>query len=97
MLQATAKLASKFGQARCSLARAQAEEHDAAYNHLLVNSAAYKKAFRHLSLRWHPDKFQAKYGCHLPAKDQAAIMQHVCAIYQCVSSQWQSHVEAGRL
>ena len=99
MLQATARLATKSGCAQCGLDRAHAHQHmplgDATYGQF--SNAAYKQAFIHLSLRWHPDKFQANYGSRLPGKDQAAIMQHVCAIFQCVSSQYQSHVEAGRL
>ena len=65
--------------------------------HSRLDSAACKQAFRILSLRWHPDKFQAKYGSLLIGKDKEAVMQHVCHVFQRVSSQWQSYVEAGVL
>jgi len=57
-----------------------------------ISDAAYRKAFRILSLRWHPDKFQSRCGSLLGKENEAAIMQRVCIIFQHVSSQWQSHV-----
>lgn len=57
-----------------------------------ISDAAYRKAFRMLSLRWHPDKFQSRCGSLLHKDDEAAVMQRVCMIFQHVSSQWQSHM-----
>ena len=57
-----------------------------------ISDAAYRKAFRMLSLRWHPDKFQSRCGSLLHEDNEAAVMQRVCIIFQHVSSQWQSHM-----
>ena len=58
---------------------------------------AYKAAFRRLSLRWHPDKFQAKCGSQIPREQQAALIERVSVIFQCVSTQWQQHVSNGHV
>lgn len=96
MLQATARLAMESGSTPGGINRVEARMRTSMVHSELEN-AAHKLAFRSLSLRWHPDKFQAKYGSLLIGKDQEALMQHVCTVFQCLSSQWQSYVEAGRL
>ena len=93
VLQSTARLAMDAGSTQGSM---QTHTHPDAV-HRQLSEAAHKQAYRTLSLRWHPDKFQAKYGHLLLEEDQEAIMQHVCSIFQCVSSQWQSHLKAGLL
>lgn len=91
ILQATARLAMQRGQA-CGMSERNHHVHQCT-DAQRVSEAAYRSAFRHLSLRWHPDKFQSKYGFHVPEREQAAVLERVCAIFQCVSSQWQQHVE----
>ena len=87
ILEATARLALQRDQDICSR-----------YVHcgaLLkeVSKAAYKKAFRHLSLRWHPDKFGARYGHALPEGARAAVLERVGRVFGCVSIQWQQHLK----
>ncbi len=94
MLQATARLAMESGSTQSGFDRAQAYmPTNGVYKEL--SGAAYRQAFKTLSLRWHPDKFQAKFGNLLPEEDEEAIMQRVCSVFQCVSSQWQSYLKAG--
>ena len=38
---------------------------------------AQKKRLRAEQLRWHPDKFSAKFGSRLQVVDKEGIMQHV--------------------
>ena len=86
ILEATARLALQQDQDAC-----KRHVHCGALL-MEVSEAAYKKAFRHLSLRWHPDKFWARYGRDMPEVSQAAIMARVGTVFNCVSSQWQQHV-----
>ena len=96
MLQATAKLAMESDKSQVGHDRMQTLMRPDA-GHSQLNDAAHKQAYRTLSLRWHPDKFQAKYGTLIPEDDIGATMQRVCSIFQCVSNQWQSYMEAGTL
>ena len=96
LLQATVKLSLEASHMQGDLHRVQNGSYCDAV-HGRTDDAAHKQAFRSLSLRWHPDKFQGRYGSRLMRKDQAVIMQRVCTVFQCVSNQWQSHVGAERL
>ena len=74
------------------------EMHEQSYQAICMNKdvvAAYKAAFRRLSLRWHPDKFQSKCGSQISREQQAALVERVSVIFQCVSTQWQQHVSHG--
>src|SRR4051812_16918438 len=44
-----------------------------------------KKALRELFLRWHPDKFQQRYGHLFHDADKESIMEHVTRITQQVA------------
>ena len=43
----------------------------------LLLKKIYKKAFRRANLRWHPDKFTARYGKYLDENDRDAILARV--------------------
>ena len=47
-----------------------------------VTSDSWRAAFLIASRRWHPDKFEARFGCHLAASERAAIMGAVQALMQ---------------
>jgi len=49
----------------------------------------YKKAFRRANLRWHPDKFTAKYGKYLDENDRVAILARVEEISMTVNSSYE--------
>ena len=49
----------------------------------------YKKAFRRANLRWHPDKFTAKYGKYLDESDRVAILARVEEISMTVNSSYE--------
>ena len=48
-------------------------------------AADRKAAFRQASLRWHPDKFQAKYGRLLHDDEREAIMDKVTETFQAIN------------
>ena len=96
LLQATVRLALEASHLQGGLDRVQDRTNGDAV-HGRCDDMLHKQAFRNLSLRWHPDKFQGRYGSRLIRKDQAVIMPRVCTIFQCVSNQWQSYVGAERL
>ena len=45
---------------------------------------AQKKRLRAEQLRWHPDKFSAKFGGRLQEADKEAIMQRVSELSACL-------------
>ena len=49
----------------------------------------HKKAFRRANLRWHPDKFTAKYGKYLDENDRDAILERVEEISMTVNSSFE--------
>jgi len=50
--------------------------------------AAYKRAFRKASLRWHPDKFAAKFGKYLDPKDADQVQERVRGVSQAINDAW---------
>lgn len=56
------------------------------------SSAAYRRAFKRASLRWHPDKFAAKFGKYLDPKHSNEICQRVQSISQIINDEWSSRV-----
>ena len=55
---------------------------------LPLGLAGGKKAMKKYVLRWHPDKFQQKYGPRLAASDRDRILDKVKAVSQAVNAQW---------
>lgn len=51
-------------------------------------STAYRRAFRKASLRWHPDKFSAKFGRHLHPDDADEITMRVQNVSQSINDEW---------
>ena len=45
-----------------------------------------KDDFKTLALRWHPDKFEAKYGSRLCEEQRSGIMQSVKEVFQVISA-----------
>jgi hypothetical protein len=47
-----------------------------------------KKVIRKLNMRWHPDKFQSRYGSGLASADRESILTHVKDISQVLNLAW---------
>ena len=47
-----------------------------------------KRAFIKASLRWHPDKFQLKFGSRLRASDRQQILARVQEVSQRINQEW---------
>ena len=54
----------------------------------LEGGGGEKKVFRKLTMRWHPDKFQSRYGSGLAAADRERILTHVKDISQVLNLAW---------
>ncbi|KAK3286082.1 hypothetical protein CYMTET_6343 [Cymbomonas tetramitiformis] len=52
------------------------------------NEQTEKKAYRKATLRWHPDKFQNKFGTLLLEKDKERILQKVKDVSQVINMSW---------
>lgn len=50
-----------------------------------------REAFKSAALRWHPDKFLARFGQCLAPSDADLIMQRVASIAQRLNHEWQAH------
>ena len=46
-----------------------------------VRPGSFKISLKKAVLRWHPDKFEAKFGARLCSEDKAEIMQRVHEIW----------------
>lgn len=46
----------------------------------LGDVAAWRRAFRRASLRWHPDKVGARLGARIAAADRERVMERVTAV-----------------
>lgn len=51
-------------------------------------ATAYRRAFRKASLRWHPDKFSAKFGRYLDPDDADEITARVQNVSQSINDEW---------
>jgi len=51
-------------------------------------SAAYKRAFKKASLRWHPDKFAAKYSAKIRPEHVQSISARVQGVSQAINDAW---------
>ncbi|KAK3262387.1 hypothetical protein CYMTET_28750 [Cymbomonas tetramitiformis] len=49
-----------------------------------------KKTYRKLTLRWHPDKWDAKYGKRIKEEDRERILQQVKTVSQALNRAWDS-------
>jgi len=49
---------------------------------------ACKKAHRRCAMRWHPDRWQQRYGARLVAADRERILNQVQAISQAANGEW---------
>ena len=51
-------------------------------------AAAYKRAFRKASLRWHPDKFAAKFSSKMHPDEAARVAARVQGVSQAINDAW---------
>jgi hypothetical protein len=49
---------------------------------------AARRAYARACLRWHPDKFAARYGALLAEEDRAAVLQRVQQLSQALNEAW---------
>ena len=67
----------------------EGEDFECEERKVLVAEKIYKKAFRRANLRWHPDKFTARYGKYLDENDRDAILARVEEISMIVNSSYE--------
>lgn len=54
----------------------------------LMLPSGSKKALKKYVMRWHPDKFQQRYGPRLCESDKERILDRVKAVSQAVNQKW---------
>lgn len=52
----------------------------------LARDAKNKEQYKKLAMRWHPDKFQQKYGARLAASEKEKITARVVETFQIISA-----------
>ena len=67
----------------------EGEDFECEERKVLVAEKIYKKAFRRANLRWHPDKFTARYGKYLDENDRDAILARVEEISMIVNTSYE--------
>lgn len=53
----------------------------------VADASKRKKVYRQLVLRWHPDKFESKFGNKTKESDKTKIMEQVQAISQSINQE----------
>lgn len=56
---------------------------------------AQRRAYARACLRWHPDKFEARWGRHLAAADRAAVLARVQEVSQGINAAWEQLQRGG--
>ncbi|KAL4420708.1 hypothetical protein ABPG75_010364 [Micractinium tetrahymenae] len=56
---------------------------------------AQRRAYARACLRWHPDKFEARWGQHLAAAERAAVLARVQEVSQGINAAWEQLQQEG--